>query len=206
MPVELHGRQSAQHPPQHLNDEQLLEAYFFSADTAHLSACAHCLARFDELTHVMEQVRHDAAREADAVFTPDRLHDQRDRVMRRLERQGQSAEVLRFPNRFGSRQAANRLLGPARRWVAGAAAAGLVAGVFLGFAVDRQVNAPPAGARNPVLLATSGNRQYASAQDEQMLGEIEDVLAGPTRRVSELRALDDMTMPPDLQEASFIPR
>lgn len=190
----------------HLNDEQLLEAYFLSADSAHLSTCAECLLRFDEVASAMEQARHDAAREADAVFTPDRLHDQRDRVMRRLERQGQSAEVLRFPNRFGSQRAAHRLFGPARRWVAGAAVAGLVAGVFLGFAVDRQVNTPAAGARNPVLLATSGNRQYASAQDEQMLGEIEDVLTGPTRRVSELRALDDMTMPPDLQEASFIPR
>ena len=32
----------------------------------------------------------------------------------------------------------HRMLGPARRWVAGAAAAGLAAGVFLGFAMDRQ--------------------------------------------------------------------
>jgi len=206
MPVDFQGSHPARHLAGHLNDDQLLEAYFFAADTAHLSVCPHFLARFDELTHTMEQVRHDAAREADAVFTPDRLHDQRDRVMRRLERQGQSADVLRFPNRFGSQRAPHRLLGPARRWVAGAAAAGLVAGVFLGFAVDRQVNAPAAGTRAPALLSTSANRQYASAQDEQMLGEIEDVLVGPTRRVSELRALDDMTMPPDLQEASFIPR
>ena len=190
----------------HLDDEQLLEAYFLAADTAHLQTCAVCLSRFDDLASVMEQVRDGAAREADAVFTPDRLHDQRDRVMRRLERQGQAAEVLRFPNRFGSQRAAHRLLGPARRWVAGAAAAGLVAGVFLGFAVDRRVSPPVAGTRNGVLLATTVSRQDASAQDEQMLGEIEDVLTGPSRRVSELRTLDDMTLPPDLQEASFIPR
>jgi hypothetical protein len=193
----------------HLNDEQLLEAYFLAADTAHLKTCADCVRRFDDLASVMEQVRDDAAREADAVFTPDRLHDQRDRVMRRLERHGQSAEVLRFPNRFGSQRAPHRLLGPARRWVAGAAVAGLVAGVFLGFAVDRQVNAPadtPRNNANAFLATPAVNRQYASAQDEQILGEIEDVLSGPARRVSELRALDDMTMPPELQEASFIPR
>src|SRR5206468_12591009 len=102
----------------------------------------------------------------------------------------------------GAQRAAHRLLGPARRWVAGAAAAGLVAGVFLGFAVDRRVSAPlnitsalaPAGT-----MVNTVSRQYASAQDEQMLTEIEDALNGPSRRVLELRALDDMTMPPDLQ-------
>ena len=190
----------------HLNDEQLLEAYFLSADTAHLRTCASCVSRFDDLARIMEQVRSDAAREADTVFTPDRLQGQRDRVLRRLERQGQSAEVLRFPNRFGSQRAAHRLLGPARRWVAGAAAAGLVAGVFLGFAVDRRVNAPAAANQNAALLATAAGRQYPSAQDEEILGEIEEVLNGPSRRIVELRALDDMTMPPDLQEVSFVPR
>jgi hypothetical protein len=189
----------------HLNDDQLLEAYFLAEDTAHLKACAACLSRFDRLARALEEAREDAALEADTVFTLDRLHDQRDRVMRRLERQGQSAEVLRFPHRFGSQRAAHRLLGPARRWVAGAAVAGLVAGVFLGFAVDRRVSTPLAATGTNALTANA-NRQYASAQDEQMLGEIEDALTGPSRRVVELRALDDMTMPPDLQEASFIPR
>jgi len=188
----------------HLTDEQLLDAYFLADDTTHLQACAGCRDRFNDVVGTLERAREDAVREADAVFTPDRLHDQRDRIMRRLERHGQSAEVLRFPNRFGSQRAAHRLLGPARRWVAGAAAAGLVAGVFLGFAVDRRVSTS-AAATVPSALSTS-NRQYASAQDEKILGEIEDVLTGPSRRVLELRALDDMTMPPDLQEASFIPR
>jgi hypothetical protein len=186
----------------HLNDEQLLEAYFLADEASHLQSCRDCRDRFDGLAHTMELLHDDAAREADAVFTPATLQEQRDRVMRRLERHGHSADVLRFPNRFGSQRAGHRLLGPARRWVAGAAAAGLVAGVFLGFAVDRRVNAP----LRPAALVTATNRQYASAQDEQILGEIEDVLSGPSRRVVELRALDDMTMPPDLQEASFIPR
>jgi hypothetical protein len=188
----------------HLTDEQLLDAYFLADDTMHLQACAGCRDRLNHLVGTLERVREDAVREADAVFTPDRLHDQRDRIMRRLERHGQSAEVLRFPNRFGNQRAAHRLLGPARRWVAGAAAAGLVAGVFLGFAVDRRVSTSVAAAA-PSAVSIS-NRQYASAQDEKILGEIEDVLTGPSRRVMELRALDDMTMPPDLQEASFIPR
>src|SRR5438552_3197485 len=111
----------------HLDDEQLMESYFLSEDTAHLKTCRGCRDRFEELARALEHARGDAVRDADAVFTPERLQDQRDRVLRRLERQGKSAEMLRFPNRLGGQRAAHRLLGPARRWVAGAAVAGLVA-------------------------------------------------------------------------------
>jgi hypothetical protein len=190
----------------HLNDEQLMESYFLGEDHAHMDACQDCRARYDELAHALELVREDAVRDADAVFTADRLNEQRDRVLRRLERQGHPADVLRFPNRFGSQHAARRLLGPARRWVAGAAVAGLVAGVFLGFAVDRRVGAPAVRRSAGVISPAPANRQPASAQDEQMLSDIEDALTGPARRVLELRAIDAMTMPPDLQEASFVPQ
>jgi hypothetical protein len=189
----------------HLNDDQLMETYFLSGENAHLWACHDCRARYDGLVHTLEQVHEDAVQEADAVFTLDRLHDQRDRVLRRLERQGHPAEVLRFPNRFGGQRAVQRLWDPARRWAAGAAAAGLVAGVFLGFAVDRRVSARPV-VRGASLVTTADNRQMAAAQDEEMLTEIEDALTGPSRRVMELRALDAMTMPSELQEVSFVPR
>ena len=78
-------------------------------------------------------------READAAFTADRLHDQRDRIMRRIERHDHPAEVVAFPHQRvpSHATAVQRMLGPARRWVAGAAAAGLAAGLFLGFAMDR---------------------------------------------------------------------
>jgi hypothetical protein len=188
----------------HLNDDQLMETYFLGEDNAHVNGCRDCRVRYDDLARALEHVREDAVRQADAVFTQERLHDQRERVLRRLERQGHPADVLRFPNRSGSDRAAHRLLGPARRWVAGAAVAGLVAGVFLGFAVDRRV-AGPAVARRTAIVAT-GAWQPASAPDEQILTEIEDALTGPSRRVLELRALDAMTMPPDLQEASFVPQ
>jgi hypothetical protein len=188
----------------HLSDDQLLDEYFLCTDTSHVSVCPSCRHRFDELARALDHARQDGINEADAVFTHDRLHDQRDRIVRRLERQGQTAEVLRFPNRFGAERASHRLLGPVRRWVAGAAAAGLVAGVILGFAVDRRVSAPLTASAG--VMAMPANLQHASAQDEQILSEIEDSLSGPSRRVVELRAIDDMTMPTDLQEASFIPR
>ncbi len=90
--------------------------------------------------------------------------------------------------------------------MAGAAAAGLVAGVFLGFAVDRRVSAPVAARGTGGVPAIAGSWQPLAAQDEQMLTEIEDALTGPSRRVIELRALDAMTLPAELQEASFAPR
>jgi hypothetical protein len=190
----------------HLSDDQLLESYVLAVDEGHLSACGECRARFDNLVRALDELREDAVSEADAVFTTERLHEQRERIIRRLERHGHPADVLTFPSRLGSHQAARRLLGPARRWVAGAAVAGLVAGLFLGFAVDRRVGSISARrAGNPAAPAAAWNWQQASAepQDEQVLTEIEDVLAGP-HRLLEMRVLDAMTTPPELQkEASF---
>ena len=136
------------------------------------------------------------------MFTAERLQEQRDRILRRLERQGHPAEVLMFPDRTGGHQTAYRLLHPARRWVAGAAAAGLVAGLFLGFAVDRRVGSLSA-TRSMKAGANAAAWQRAS---NEILTDIEDVLNGP-HRVVEMRVLDDMTTPPELQkEASLVPR
>src|SRR5258708_17214996 len=108
----------------HLTDDQLMEVYLFASDGPHLKRCDDCRARYDNLIRSLEQIREDAVSEADAVFTAQRLHDQRDRIFRRLLRHGHPGEVVMFPNRAGTRQAAySLLLGPARRWVAGPAVA-----------------------------------------------------------------------------------
>ena len=90
------------HPPDlspHLSDDQLMEAYVLTGEDPHLIACRKCKARFDDLVRALEQVREDAVREADSVFTSEQLHEQRDRIMRRLERHGHPAEVVMFPQR-----------------------------------------------------------------------------------------------------------
>lgn len=189
----------------HLSDDQLMESYVLACDHQHLAECDQCRARFDDLARALEQIREDAVREADAVFTNERLHEQRDRILRRLERQGHPAEVLLFPGHSAQHPVVRRVLGPARRWVAGAAAAGLAAGLFLGFAMDRRASS---GAASRLLQAPAGAetiahaRYVADSRDEQILMEIEDALDGP-RRVLELRAIDVMTTPPELQEASL---
>ena len=188
----------------HLSDDQLMESYVLNSGTRHLAECRQCKARFEDMARALDQIREDALCEADGVFTSERLHDQRDRILRRLERMEHPAEVLLFPTRSAQHPVVRRVLGPARRWVAGAAAAGLAAGVFLGFAMDhraarigsRFVQAP-AGAE---VMARA--RHLTDPRDEQLLSEIEDALDGP-RRVLELRALDVMTTPPELQEASL---
>jgi hypothetical protein len=195
------------HLSPHLSDDQLMESYVLAADNRHLTGCRQCQARFDQLARALEQMREDAARDADSVFTSERLHEQRERILRRLERHGHPAEVLRFPSRSESHPAVHRVLGPARRWVAGAAAAGLAAGVFLGFAVDRRVGSTT-GNRAPQSSVTAVEalawQRGFDPQDEQLLIDIEDALTGP--RLMELRALDALTTPPEIQEASFGPR
>ena len=192
----------------HLTDDQLMETYVLASDNDHLAVCRQCRTRFDDLAQALEQIREDAVREADSVFTGERLHDQRERILRRLERLGHPAEVLLFPSRSAPHPVVRRVLGPARRWIAGAAAAGLAAGLFLGFAMDRRAGTFSARAGNRTLQAPAASeamawtRVAADARDEQILSEIEDALVGP-RRVLELRALDVMTTPPELQEASL---
>jgi hypothetical protein len=66
-----------------------------------------------------------------------------------------------------------------------------------GAQVGSRIVQTPAGAE---VMARA--RRVADPRDEQLLSEIEDALDGP-RRVLELRALDVMTTPPELQEASL---
>jgi hypothetical protein len=195
------------HEGAHLSDDQLMESYVLAGENRHLAACGHCQTRLDALARALEQIREDAVREADSVFTPERLHEQRDRILRKLERQGHPAEVLLFPNRPGSYPGVRRVFGPARRWVAGAAAAGLAAGVFLGFAVDRRVAfTSRSSAWQPAVAITEtvAWQRSVDPRDEELLIEIEDALTGP--RYTELRALDALTTPPEIQEASFTSR
>jgi hypothetical protein len=202
----------APHPAGHLSDDQLMESFVLSSESEHLRVCGECRARFQNLVGTLEQIREEAVSEADAIFTVERLHEQRDRVLRRLERHAHPAEVLVFPDRSRGHQAAYRLL-PARRWVAGAAVAGLVAGLFLGFAVDRRVGSVSSRAmKSPAAGAAAWQRvsndepAMTAMRDEQILTDIEDALTGP-HRVLEMRVLDDMTTPFELQkEASLVPR
>ena len=102
------------HVTRHLTDDQLMETYVLAGDNRHLAVCRPCKARFDELVRSLQQMHDAAVREADSAFTADRLHDQRDRIMRRIERHDHPAEVVAFPHQRVpvASDAVHRLLGP----------------------------------------------------------------------------------------------
>jgi len=189
----------------HLSDDQLMETCVLDGDNHHLAVCRPCKMRFDELVRSLQQMHEAAASEADTAFSAERLQDQRDRIMRRIERHDHPAEVVAFPHHgVPAHSSVNRLLGPARRWVAGAAAAGLAAGVFLGFAMDRQVRIVVDQAVQQSKPATSLALQAAA--DDQFFIDIDEALIGS--RVREMRpdlsAIDLMTTPLEIREVSYV--
>lgn len=123
----------------HLNDDRLVECYFAGhagdpiepgvAD--HLIGCADCQARALELTEFLNGVRADGDAAADEVFTLERLRQQHDHIMRRIEHLNHPARVLSFPSRVTRRISSGaRRVTP--RWLAAAAAAGLFVGAVGG--------------------------------------------------------------------------
>ncbi len=189
----------------HLTDDELMETCVIDGDNRHLAGCKPCRARFDELVRSLELMQDAALQEADAAFTADRLHDQRDRIMRRIERHDHPAEVVAFPQqRVPSHvTTVQRMLGPARRWVAGAAAAGLAAGLFLGFAVDRSSHL-----RAVDRAMQQSNRILAlqAAADDQFFIEIDEALVDSRAREMrpDLSAIDVMTTPLEIREVSYV--
>jgi hypothetical protein len=192
------------HVTAHLSDDQLMESSVLAGDNRHLAVCRPCRARFDEIVRTLQQINEAAVDEADHAFSADRLRDQRDRIMRRIERHDHPAEIVAFPHAgVPAHAGVNRLLGPARRWVAGAAAAGLAAGVFLGFAMDRQVRLIDAAAQQSKPAAALA-RQVAA--DDQFFIDIDEALFGSRAREMrpDLGAIDIMTTPLEIREVSYV--
>ncbi len=166
----------------------------------HLARCARCAARLDELQQVLAGDRHAAADAADAMFPEPALDAQRDAILTRLAKRHAGARVLMFPTTIARLPRRDR---PVTRWISGAAAAAMFAGVFTGQAIfTRDVLLQP---RTPHLQARHFARQAPryvvesgpdapavdkSPADETFLSEIEFALG---RRNPALRALDDMT-------------
>ena len=178
----------------HLNDDQLMEPACSRGDDV-ICALPAVRASYDELVRSMRRdARSDAGRGRRAFSRDDRLHDQRDRILRRHRAARHPAEVITFPSRAahpaGITCSVRRGAGSRR-----AAAAGLsraVPRLCRGSAhrIDAAVQRPPAAGGD-----AAASRCSRDADDEQFLTEIEDALVGP-HRVRELRAVrrdDDLT-------------
>ena len=151
-------------------------------------------AEFAAAAPLLEEISAAAAQEADAVFTPERLARQQAKILQRLEQDGRPARVITFP-RHGQDPFAVRAR-PASRWIAVAAAAGLVVGLLAGHLahdMPGRTAAPAAvaGAR-PTDAPQSALRAVATTfSEDEFLGQIE--LAADNVGGSSLRPLHDAT-------------
>jgi hypothetical protein len=191
----------------HLDDDEL--AGIWSAATAsggpandtHLTSCAQCRSRYAAFSSWLEGLREEARVEADDVFPAERLAAQQAQVFRRLEAMERPARVIAFP-RFSRPTASTQ--GNAQRWVAAAAAAGLVIGLAAGQFLDlrnaltgrnyaqhpditARLAPPPASSRVP----SAGTAPSSTGSDEALLYG-EDV-SPSLIRVSALQPIDAIT-------------
>lgn len=193
----------------HLRDDRLFDCYIAARHgdavdppaAGHLADCEACGARYAELVRVMDEVREDGEAETDAVFTAERLRAQRHHIARRIEHVGRAGRVISFPHHPGTRPAVSTPRN-ASRWVAAAAAAGLVLGIALGASYKWQSrssgpfenSAAATAPTQPISTATAtggSNPAPDVAADDAFLSDLEIALDRP--RTSELQPLDVLT-------------
>lgn len=193
-------------PNRHLSDAALADVWTASAESGnpaahpHLESCADCRERYHALTAWLEEVRDEATAEADAAFPAERLAAQQAHILNRLEAMDRPVRVIAFP-KF-ARPIADRPT-ISNRWIAVAAAAGLVIGVALGQWMDFQhrfgaqplrtpdsasARSAPATSDEDVLVRTASR----TMSDEALLSELEASLA-MTPSVEPLLAIDTIT-------------
>jgi hypothetical protein len=123
----------------HLDDDVFAEiwtAALASGQAAahpHLAECGQCRSRYAAFVGWLDRMHDDARDEADEAFPAERLAAQQAQVLRRLEALERPARVIAFP-KFSRPVTSTQ--GHAQRWVATAAAAGLVIGLAAGQFVD----------------------------------------------------------------------
>ena len=128
-------------PRPHLSEDRLLALALGTTDESartataaltHLQTCGRCDERLSVLTTLLEAMPEQAAAAFDEVITPQRLQTQRVRIKHRLAHlvgNIEPARVLAFP--FSGRPLRRLFVRPGR-WLAGAAAAGLLLGITAG--------------------------------------------------------------------------
>ncbi len=192
---------SARTARRHLTEAELLDACRDGAHPAHLDACEACRIRLADLTAWLDAVRQDAVDAADEVFTPERLDAQASHVRRRLENLSLPVRVLTFP----APRRSTPLVGRAgRRWVAMAAAAGLLIGLAAGLTVNvhpfgsdfvpRASVERTAASRRPARPTALVNPRTTADRrqgDDAFLNEADSAFGSP--HVEELQAIDAMT-------------
>lgn len=166
-----------------------------TAACAHVRECAACRARLVSLSTWLDGLRVDARQEADEAFPRERLAAQQTQILRRLEAMERPARVLRFP-RFTKAISAPHA--GRQRWIAAAAAAGLLVGIGLGQVFDiGGIRTPDGLTSRPREISRTANtpdrmdvQPISATSDEDFLYDREPA----TARVPEsLRSLHEIT-------------
>lgn len=198
----------------HLDDSALIRRYLAQrglealaasdeAGLRHLVRCASCDARYVAMQRAFDDARQAAVDRADAAVTPACLAEQHARILRRIDAQYEGPRVLAFPH--GATPSHPSGASPlVLRWIAVAAAAGLVIGLTAGqllhvrrdgISVARSTaSAPtPASVRpthsTPVMRAANG---VPVVDENEFLSEMDLAAAAP--QAAELRAIYAFTM------------
>ncbi|MBP8275162.1 MAG: hypothetical protein KAY59_12060 [Acidobacteria bacterium] len=118
----------------HLSEDALVDAWYTGDHPSHLDECALCADRALEVSRWLTHTRDLGLSEADAAFPAERLAAQQAQILRRLEHVDRPSKLLSFPRTVAAMPAAAEFPSHDRRvsarWVAAAAAAGLVLGVL----------------------------------------------------------------------------
>ena len=172
-------------------DQRLAEP-LQTAAAEHLGQCPSCRTRLASLATWLDGLRIEARQEAEAAFPRERLAVQQAQILRRLEAMERPAKVLSFP-RFT--RATSVPDGGRQRWIAAAAAAGLIVGIGLGQIVDiRRASTPERfAATGPEIARSTSTPEFqriSVRSDEDLLfGE-----GGTTALVPEsLQSLHEIT-------------
>ncbi len=182
------------HP--HLSDDRLVDVCLDRPPAAfeqqHLESCDLCEGRRASLARLLADVSDVARAEADAVFTPRRLGQQHGRILQRVEQAVPHGRVISFPAGHGQGPTPLRAR-PEMRWIAGAAAAGLVIGLLAGhLAHDLPTGGTsPASQAGQALDATTVQAVSTTLSEEEFLGRLEVAIDGAGG--SALRPLHDLT-------------
>ena len=182
----------------HLSDDRLIDVCLDGAPAAfeqqHLRSCALCEGRRADLARLLADVSSVACVEADAIFTPERLSKQHDRILQRVEQERLHGRVISFPAGHGQGPTPRRAR-PEMRWVAGAAAAGLVIGLLAGHLARDFPTAgasPASQAGQPLEEASrTVSTSATTLSEEEFLGRLEAAVDGAGG--SALRPLHELT-------------
>lgn len=164
----------------------------------HLASCAQCRSRYAAFTDWLERIHDDAETDAEEAFPPERLAAQQAQVMRRLEALERPARVIAFP-RFARPVSSTQ--GHAQRWVAAAAAAGLVIGLAAGQLFDIRnlfspVRSSPAQTSRLAAPQPQGGGSVVPVSMSSVSDETLFFGGDPARttgRLSMLQSIDDIT-------------